>query len=789
MNPGADQVLHSAMSNFDVPLISSVFQDNLALDERRRLLQGLLRSYPRSNDVDSLSNFTSMLRDLIPESFDGEISNKVQLLFDPSNNYSLYQLTEFALYFLSNNLLGKKQTDEFLTWIAQYKPRKLLRLLFETCTRTVYAFSRKLLESTSRIGNANTLQLLMDSGVDKSCLSGVSGGRYLQLAISNKRMDVARLLLKNGVDVNPPLGEDPYNKPPLHFAAAAGDTDIVRLLIEAGARVDVCAEASTALSNAVESNSADSVDCTRILLEAGADVDKAEIEARAIVDWVYFQKKELYWMILAKSQRAKTSLTISGILCAANRGSGALSQYLNREDICKDFRRREMLELALYLAAGWARHLDAVRVLLEFGVDHNVDTVDGETPLLNAVGLENLDMVELLLDAGADVNMPDVLASAAHNFDLLNFLIERGADVKTFGGEALREAAFYDNFASVKLLLRCGANINAQGQPKGGQTPLQSAAKRGRLKMVKYLVNAGAEVNASPSLREGFTALQAAAAGGYLEIVKFLLDSGADVNGQPSEIEGKTALEASIDYSHLRSERLEIFQLLLDNGADINGPRRRRKCRKWNSVLTTLIARSADAKLIQRALSVGADVNQNGNGEGALTPIQAAAQKGNLHIVRQLLDKGAKINAPAGVDYGRTALQAACFHENPNLELIQFLLDKGAEVNAPAGIKGGLTALEGAAIRGHVKIALMLLAAGAEVNAEPAAIKGRTALDGAAEHGRLDMVQVLLNVGAKSEELGATGFDTAIKLAEKNGHLAVAEMLKSHSANGSEKNI
>jgi ankyrin repeat protein len=108
------------------------------------------------------------------------------------------------------------------------------------------------------------------------------------------------------------------------------------------------------------------------------------------------------------------------------------------------------------------------------------------------------------------------------------------------------------------------------------------------------------------------------------------------------------------------------------------------------------------------------------------------------------------------VNYGRTALQAACSGDNPNLELTKYLLKEGAEVNAAAGIKRGLTGLQGAAIQGHIKIALVLLDAGAYVNAEPAEIEWRMALDGAAEHGRLDMVQLLLNFGAKSEVSGDT---------------------------------
>jgi len=115
------------------------------------------------------------------------------------------------------------------------------------------------------------------------------------------------------------------------------------------------------------------------------------------------------------------------------------------------------------------------------------------------------------------------------------------------------------------------------------------------------------------------------------------------------------------------------------------------------------------------------------------------------------------LNAPPGMNCGRTALQAAYSIEALRIELVKLLLDDGADVNVPAGLKQELTVLQGADIQGHIKIALLLLDAGVEMNVEPAAIDGRAALDGAAEHRRLDMVQLLLNLlGAESQDSGAT---------------------------------
>ncbi len=139
------------------------------------------------------------------------------------------------------------------------------------------------------------------------------------------------------------------------------------------------------------------------------------------------------------------------------------------------------------------------------------------------------------------------------------------------------------------------------------------------------MVDNGAIVNAPPSIIAGITALQAGAAAGNLEVVKFLLNIGSDVNAEPSSSKGTTALEASVDVYELKEEHAAIFQLLLDKGADINGPGRQRRSKEWNSALVTLITKRASSQLIQRALSAGADVNRCGKGDGARTPLQAAA--------------------------------------------------------------------------------------------------------------------------------------------------------------------
>jgi ankyrin repeat protein len=181
--------------------------------------------------------------------------------------------------------------------------------------------------------------------------------------------------------------------------------------------------------------------------------------------------------------------------------------------------------------------------------------------------------------------------------------------------------------------------------------------------------------------------------------------------------------------------------------------------------------------LLEIALKAGADVNQMSHGKGGKTPLQLAAELGRYNAAQALVAHGALINAPAGYQYGRTALQVAASSASPNMKVLRFLVDNGANVNAAAGICGGITAIQGAAIAGSVLVVQYLWAKGADVNGRPAIKEGRIAIEGAAEHGRLDTIQLLLNYGAKGDVVRGKGFNTAIALAEKSDHSEIVKLL------------
>lgn len=481
----------------------------------------------------------------------------------------------------------------------------------------------------------------------------------------------------------------------------------------------------------------------------------------------------MYHFLLDKTGRPKDVLTLGDLLEAAEQSPYALQNYLSHYEkkVSKHHLERTLLES---VRLGKVR---ATMSLLGHAVDPNCLTLT-EQPLRTAISArkDRLQYCQLLINAGANVNVPGLLSCVAGtgDFGLLQLFMDSGANLHEHGPEALEEAAKGNHVEALALLLDQGTDINAIGKRFNC---LQAAAFYGDFEVVQYLIDRGADVNAPASALGGRTALQVASEDGDVEVMKLLLARGADADAPPALMDGITSLEAASNFWEGDSIARELFNLLLDSGASVNRPDGRP-----SMVLHNLISWHR-LDLLSRALQAGAIYNHMSQRDVEIdqeerTPLQFAADLGNLDAVKLLVEHGADINEGPGYQYGRTALQAAVSSDDSDMEVVEFLLRRGADVNAKPAVCGGITALQGGAIRGDIKIVRLLLERGADVNAAPALKEGRYAIEGAAEHGRLDMVQLLLNAGANGDVVWETGFRRAIELAEKNNHFAVANLLR-----------
>ncbi|KAL8802033.1 MAG: hypothetical protein Q9200_006727 [Gallowayella weberi] len=194
-------------------------------------------------------------------------------------------------------------------------------------------------------------------------------------------------------------------------------------------------------------------------------------------------------------------------------------------------------------------------------------------------------------------------------------------------------------------------------------------------------------------------------------------------------------------------------------------------------------AKGGHLAVVERLLQEKADVNAAAGYDGGRTALQAAAGGGHLAVVERLLQEKADVNAGAADYDGRTALQAAA--GGGHLAVVERLLQEKADVNAAAaGYDGGRTALQAAAGGGHLAVVERLLQEKADVNAAASYDRGRTVLQAAAGEGHLAVVERLLQEKA-DVNAGAADYNgrTALQAAAGGGHLAVVERLLQEKAN------
>ena len=142
---------------------------------------------------------------------------------------------------------------------------------------------------------------------------------------------------------------------------------------------------------------------------------------------------------------------------------------------------------------------EIVQMLLNAGVDVNSQQDDGETPLSWAIRGNNLEAVQQLVHAGADINneiIKKALDSAVSKNDtrILQMFVKAGYDINKrnlYGFNQLESAALDDDLQKMQILIDLGANINMQD--RNGSTALHKAVSRNRLKAVQFLINAGAD--------------------------------------------------------------------------------------------------------------------------------------------------------------------------------------------------------------------------------------------------------------------------------------------------------
>lgn len=374
-----------------------------------------------------------------------------------------------------------------------------------------------------------------------------------------------------------------------------------------------------------------------------------------------------------------------------------------------------------------------------------------------AIASCDLTLVKALLAIGIDLNSPAgygfhkplAMAIEAQSVEIANVLLNHGADVNArdvSGNTMLLKAVRSTSLELVKLMLSSGADVNAVSRyGLRSITALQEAKRMGTFDIVQLLLYWGADVNSRPHPAKE-TALEEAASRGNLSLVTLLLDFGAhdSILALPAAIHTGNREIVQLLWKHAELESCNCSCVMTDKV----------------SVSLQAAASNGDRELVNFFLNAGADVNASPPERKGKSALQAAVYAGDLGMVQQFLDLGADVNIEPAEIGGLTPLQEAVWCEN--IELMHLLLDSGADINADAAEEEGYTALQAAIAVGNRQLARDLIILGADVNA--AASTGRaSALEAAVEENDLDLVRLVLDSGADDTSHWRSALDTAIR--------------------------
>jgi len=444
-----------------------------------------------------------------------------------------------------------------------------------------------------------------------------------------RNIEVAALLLDYGARTD--ARDDDHNCTPAQWLIK-DIPEVSRFLIEHGATPDIFLAVALGDRPLVERVYADNPACVNHRIGLAPDFPPIGYEGRGgtIYQWTLAFNSYPHQIAVQKGRfdlfdyLYEKSGTVTRFLvdCLLARRPQAQALAASHPGLVAGLSSTDLELLARYC---WETNTnyEAVKLMLDLGfpVAHP-ERSHGYSPLHNAAWSGSADLVDLLIERGAPVDLVDPTFDATP----LGFAIHCCTQVKRHPeGEYKRV---------VTSLLDAGSPWDPLSYPMGDPQIDDVFRERmpNRVEGAAVLGDSAALarlMGPSPSAEDLNKALGGAARGGHIELCRKLLDAGADIESASGEARITPLLHGIVSRSH------ETVLLLLDRGANIEARHPK------NSTSLHYAAAYADIETIRLLLSRGAASQIDVANDFGFTASRVAETRGRSDVV-QLLDQARK---------------------------------------------------------------------------------------------------------------------------------------------------
>ena len=413
-------------------------------------------------------------------------------------------------------------------------------------------------------GNNPLLYLVIDRSTfpiksNHNKLDQLNMDEQLFQAIEQRNFDIALKLIAGGA--NPRFRSEIDNLTPIAIASAHGSTEVIQALIDAGADVNCFVRNITVNNFPIRKEAGQSLlpvfkvlENLGEMIESVDDIDDSQINIEFVKQKVdgKIDRIQSNWQEQQSLYRSsETAIDTYPIIIASRFGNSQAVEILLQGGANPRYRDGEGKT-----AYDWAvknQYRSVLSVLKSHGITSN--GYDPDFELLLAIEFENACKVKAFLVEGADVNgrddrrqtrdqTPLMLAIRTCNIELVDILLEAGADLTLtdrresvqqpklpnfdrrtllnmgyrLGDNALTLASRLGYTSIVQILLEEGANPNYQDQL--GNTAVLFACHKNHFATVKVLIEGGADITLPNHNKE--TCLMVARQNGYVELIEFL---------------------------------------------------------------------------------------------------------------------------------------------------------------------------------------------------------------------------------------------------------------------------